>query len=338
MAYALAVAAALTNAFTSIFQRMGVEDAPSDATMHLGLLKHAIRRGVWLAGFVLLAIGFLLQAVALHLGALTSVQPILTTELLFLVAILALWFHFKVRLIDWAAALAAAAGLAGFLYFSQPGADRAMPGGSAWAEVGGSCAAAMVISVLLARTGPRWWRAAMFGLAAAIGYAFTAALTKVVTGFVAQNWVSMFSHWETYGIAVAGLASVFLAQNAYHAGPIAASQSTLVLADPLVSILIGIALFNDNLRTSEPWGALEAISLVVLFAGAGFLCNSPLIGGVKSEDAAYHEMLSAKGREHWVAEHEGRQPDEPAEGDEGRGTSGRDGDHDRRRGTEPAQA
>ncbi len=256
MAYLLAVAAALSNAFTSILQRLGVEDAPSDASLRPSLLAHALRRGVWLAGFALLVAGFLLQAVALHLGSLTSVQPILTTELLFLVAILWLWFRVPVRLVDWAAAIAAAAGLAGFLYFAQPGVDRAVPGGVAWAEVGGTCALIAAIAVLLARVGPRWWRAAMFGLAAAIGYAFTAALTKVVTGYVAANPVSMFSHWQTYMIAVGGVLSVFLAQNAYHAGPIAASQSTLVLVDPLASILIGVGLFNDNLRTAEPWGAL----------------------------------------------------------------------------------
>ena len=56
----------------------------------------------------------------------------------------------------------------------------------------------------------------------------------------------MFRHWQTYGLAVSGLLAVFLTQNAYHAGPIAASQSTLVLVDPLASILIGVGLFGDE--------------------------------------------------------------------------------------------
>ena len=37
---------------------------------------------------------FIMQAVALHLGDLSVVQPILTTELLFLVLLLATWFRF----------------------------------------------------------------------------------------------------------------------------------------------------------------------------------------------------------------------------------------------------
>ena len=51
MVYVLAVAAALSNALCSVFQRMGVEDAPEESTMRLSLLAHAIRRGVWLLGF-----------------------------------------------------------------------------------------------------------------------------------------------------------------------------------------------------------------------------------------------------------------------------------------------
>jgi hypothetical protein len=87
-------------------------------------------------------------------------------------------------------------------------------------------------------------------------------------------------------------------QNAYHAGPLAASQSTLVLVDPLASILIGIALYGDSLRTSGPWGPLEAISLLVMFLGAVFLSHSPLITGIKSEGKGieYEEMLSRRVR------------------------------------------
>ncbi len=96
MVYALAVAAALANALTSIFQRIGVEDAPEDTTLRLSLMAHAIRRGIWLLGFALMVVSFVMQAIALHLGSLTSVQPILTTELPFLVLILVVWFHVKV--------------------------------------------------------------------------------------------------------------------------------------------------------------------------------------------------------------------------------------------------
>jgi hypothetical protein len=136
----------------------------------------------------------------------------------------------------------------------------------------------------------------MFGSASAIGFAFTAALTKAVGSFFAADPVSIFRHPQTYGLAISGILSVFLAQNAYHAGPIVASQSTIVLVDPLASILIGVGLFGDNLRTSGAWGPLEALSLLVMFAGAFSLAHSPLVSGMKGDDDHYAEMLSQRRR------------------------------------------
>ena len=96
MVYLLATFSALANTLTSILQRMGVEDAPAESTLRLSLLTHALKRGVWLLGFAVMVISFLCQAVALHLGDLSQVQPILTTELLFLVLLLATWFRFRI--------------------------------------------------------------------------------------------------------------------------------------------------------------------------------------------------------------------------------------------------
>jgi hypothetical protein len=121
----------------------------------------------------------------------------------------------------------------------------------------------------------------------------------------------MFFHWETYGLAVCGLVSVFLAQNAFHAGPIAASQTALVLVDPLASIAIGIGLFGDNLRTAGVYGPLEALSLLVMFGGAIFVAHSPLISGVRGDEQQYTEMLSIRSRSRRLADHvQGQIPDE----------------------------
>src|SRR5580698_5583785 len=101
MIFVLALGASLANALTSIFQRMGVEDAPASATLRLGLLTYALRRKVWLLGFALMIVSFALQAGALHLGRLSEVQPILTTELVFLVIVLGIWFGFSIGTREW---------------------------------------------------------------------------------------------------------------------------------------------------------------------------------------------------------------------------------------------
>lgn len=297
MVYLLAVCAALANALTSILERMGVENAPESARLRLRLMAYAVRNRVWLAGFGLMVLSFLLQATALHLGRLSEVQPILTSELLFLVVILSTWFKFSIGWREWLGSAGAALGLSGFLLFAAPGGGNGQPNAVSWGEVGGACLFAVVVGVVLALRGPRWWRAAMFGFSGAVAYAFAAACTKEVTRYAATNWVSVFWHWETYGLAVSGILAVFLAQNAYHAGPIAASQSTLVLVDPMASILIGIVLFGDDLRTGGAWGPLEALSLLVMFGGGLLLSHSPLVTGMRTGGAEEHERLGDRLRQ-----------------------------------------
>jgi len=302
MVFVLALGASLANALTSVFQRKGLETAPADARLRLSLISYALRRRIWLAGFALMIVSFLLQAVALHLGRLSEVQPILTTELVFLVVVLAAWFGFSIGRREWLGVLAVCGGLAGFLYFADPVEGTLSPPPWAWLATGGACGGAIVIAVALAMHGPRWWRAAMFGTAAAISFAFTAACTKVVSGFAASDWASLYRHWQTYALAFFGALAVFLVQNAIHAGPIVASQSTIVLVDPLASILVGVGLFGDNLRTSGAWGPLEALSLAVMFAGAVLLAHSPLVAGLKGDGDQYSELLSHRSRARQIAD------------------------------------
>ncbi|HEY3842303.1 MAG TPA: hypothetical protein VGL48_03560 [Acidimicrobiales bacterium] len=71
------------------------------------------------------------------------------------------------------------------------------------------------------------WRAAAVGAAAAMLFAYNAALTKATTTLITHGWSLVFVNWEPYAIAVAGLASFFLLQNVLHAGPVAASRATM---------------------------------------------------------------------------------------------------------------
>jgi uncharacterized membrane protein len=293
LVYALALIAALANALTSVFQRMGVEDAPDNTTLRLSLMRYALRRGVWLLGFALMLASFVVQAIALHFGRLSQVQPILTVELVFLAAILAIWFGFKMGTREWLGSVAVTAGVAGFLYFAHPQYGMVPPPLWRWAIAAGAAVALIAIAVTLALRGPRWWQAAMFGSAAAISFAFTAACTKIVSDYAAVDWTQLYRHWQTYALAIFGVAAVFLTQNAMHAGPIVASQSTLVLVDPLASILLGVGLFGDDLATSGSAIPLEAISLLVAFGGAFVLAHSPLISGMRA-GGEYNESLSAQ--------------------------------------------
>jgi drug/metabolite transporter (DMT)-like permease len=284
MAYVLAVLAAFANATTTILQRMGVETAPADTTMRLSLLAYAIRKTVWLVGFAVMVGAFLLQAFALHNGPLTTVQPILTLELPFLVAILWIWFRQHMTWREWVGAFGAAGGLALFLLIANPSGGTDRPTAQDWGLITGTCVAAVTASVLLTRIGPVAWKAAMFGVAAAIDFALTAAFIKQMTAEISHDGWGFLADWSPYAVAVAGVMGLFLAQNAFHAGPVTASQATLVIVDPLASVAIGIGLFGDTVQTSGLSVPLEVIGLGMMFAGVLSLAMSPLVAHVKSED------------------------------------------------------
>ncbi len=294
MAYLLAVLASFSNAMTTILQRMGVERAPADTRLRLSLLAYAIRRKVWLAGFGVMICGFLLQFTALHFGRISAVQPILTLELPFLVVILGFWFGHKLGWREWAGSIMAAGGLAAFLALAQPGGGSQQPDVGNWILVSSLVVATCALSIGLAQIGSVAWRAAMFGVSAAVMFALTAAIMKEMNSDIAQGWGGVFTTWPPYGLAVSGLAGMFLAQNAFHSGPITASQSTLVIVDPLASIGIGIGLFGDQLQTSGARGPGEAIGLLVLVAGVYSLARSPLVSGVKAEEDIEEHILSSR--------------------------------------------
>lgn len=290
MAYVLAASAAFVNALTSVLQRIGVETAPESTTMRLALMRHAIKRGIWLIGFALMLVVFGLQATALRFGELSVVQPVLTTELLFLLLILGVWFRYRLGWKEWLGSVTIVAGLGGFFLAAAPKGGNAIPSNHQWLVASVILLAAIAGFIVAALRGPRWWRAASFGAATAVTAAYTASLTKAITTYTTEGWGHVLTHFQPYMLAVCGLGTVFLLQNALHAGPITASRTTLVTINPLVSIVLGITLFADHLRGGVGWVTLELAALAVLVAGVVILARSPLVAGTH-EAGDLDEML-----------------------------------------------
>lgn len=289
MALLLALAAAFSNSLTTILQRMGVQGAAAGSELRLRLLLHALRRPVWFFGLATMIGGFVLQALALGSGDLSLVQPVMVSELVFLVVLLRVWFRRPLGWKEAAGTLGTVVGLAVFLAVSDQGGGSALPTPGAWAVLTGTVAVAVAIAVLMTRRGGRVWRSAWFGAAAAIAFALCAAFTKTATILFSGGFLQLFTHWQTYGIAAAGGVGLFLAQNAFYAGPITASQATLTIVDPLASIAIGAGVFGDRLRHSGPDLAVEVLSVLLMVGGLVVLCHSPLI-----VDALRHERLERR--------------------------------------------
>ena len=276
----LAACAALLGAVAMVMQRVALESAPHDS-LSPRLIGHAVRRRAWLAGFALLLGVFVLQASALRRGQLSVVQPVITTELIFLVAILAVGFGKRIGRLEVGGILAVVTGLGTFFVSASPAEGKGFPSRQGWIVISAVSVAGALLLVLLSRVGPRWWRAAVLGAAAAILFAYNAAITKAVTTLLREGgWSRLFTSWEPYVLAVVGASGFFLVQSALHAGPITASRITSVTVNPLLSILIGATVFNEHLRSGGPYLALDVLAIAVLCVGLVVLTRSPLVAGV----------------------------------------------------------
>jgi drug/metabolite transporter (DMT)-like permease len=296
MAFALATLAAFANALSVVFQRIGVQNAPSRMTIGLGLFREAFRHLIWFAGLALILVGFLLQAGALRFGQLSSVQPIVTTELLFLVLILGVWFRYPLTWREWAGAAAAAGGLAAFLVVAAPGGGTVVPTLRSWTVTVVVVGLIVVATAALGFTGPRWFRAAMFGASGAVMFALSAALTKQFTNLISGGWGNVFTNWDPYALLATGLIGLLLIQSSLHAGPITASQATLTIVDPVASVAIGIWLFGDRLRTGGWRLPVEIVAIGIVVAGVIFLSRSPLVAGAKDESPTGDKLVRQPSR------------------------------------------
>lgn len=295
MVICLALLAAFANAIASICQRLGVEDAPPSTGPSMGLVRHMLRRPIWLVGFTVMALGYASQAVALHLGTLNVVQPLMVGELVILVFVLWFWFSTPMRPRDFVAALAAAVGLAGFLILSAPTVGSKVPTNGLW--LGASLATVLCVAIflVLARRGPAWRQALFLGAGASIGFALLSAITKSMTDVLVLGWGALFSSWQLYALCVVGLSSFLIMQSAFRVGPFAASQSTLILVNPFVSIFIGHLLYGENLRGGPLFASLEVLSLVVMVLGALGLSTSALMTTMHEATPDTH-LLKGHGR------------------------------------------
>ena len=295
MVVCFALLAAFANAVASICQRLGVEDAPQKNGPSLGLVRHMVQRRIWLVGFAIMALGYASQAMALHLGSLEVVQPIMVSELVILVVILWLWYFTPLRARDLLAAGATAIGLGVFLVVASPSVGTRVPSDGRWVGAGVATAIVVAVLVVAGSRGPAWRRALVLGAAASTGFALLAAVTKSLTNVLVLGWGGLFTSWQLYAIAVVGLSSFLIMQSAFQVGPFAASQSTLILVNPFVSIIVGQVLFGERLRGGPLDVTLEVVALVVMVAGALGVSASPLVAAVHDESGGHH-LLQGRGR------------------------------------------
>ena len=112
--------------------------------------------------------------------------------------------------------------------------------------------------LVLGRHGTPTRVAAVYGSVAGILFGLSAALTKPTVELLHEGVGVMLSHWQCYALAVAGVLGFILQQVSLGTGRLAPSVATVSVVNPIVGVLLGVAIFDE--RFSRPtWHVVVAI-------------------------------------------------------------------------------
>ena len=266
-----------SNACAAVLQRKAAAQVPPERSMHVSLIADLVKRRVWLAGIGMVIVAAVAQAAALATGPIALVQPIFIIELPVTLVLAALANHNRaaLRRLPWTAIALTTVALGAGLAVAQPSGAIDSAQNTSWVIVL-IATAAFETALIIAATGTRGEpRAALLGLAAACGYALTAALMKNAMADLDEGAVEFFTNWHIYATAVAGVGSLFLLQNALQAGSLVASQPMLTVGDALISISYGVMLYSETLRVGW-WLVPEIVALAAIIVGCVQIAKSPL--------------------------------------------------------------
>ena len=272
-----AIAAGMALAATGVLQQRAASSRPTDEQFSLPMLARLARNKIWLAGLGAAVLSYGFQAVALTFGPLALVQPLVVSELLFAVPISAKLRGIHLGRREWTAILVVVAGLAIGIACADPRKANPLVPITLWAGALGGIALLVALAVLIGRqlSGPA--KASLFALAGASTMALQSALYKATISALERDKLGVFLHWQAYALIITSFLGLYLVQNAYQAGPLAASMPVMDAVLPTVGIALGIGLFGEPIRTSW-WGLAGASAgLALLIIGIVVLDTSPAV-------------------------------------------------------------
>lgn len=269
----------------TVLQRKAALTVPSSKGFRAGLILDLLRRPVWLAGILAVIAAAVCQALALATGPLTIVQPLFILELPLTLIVASLLMHRRLPGRGWLAVAVVVAGLGVALAAASPSGNRTHVELDRWIPALAVCMGLVAGLALAALRRPEGRaRAACLGAATAISYALTAALMKASTHILEEQGLGGFlSAWQTYAFAATGVCALFLLENAMQAGPLVASQPALTLGDALVSLALGITLYEESIRTGW-WLLPQLFGVALIAAGVLALARIPLTQAMVAPD------------------------------------------------------
>jgi len=274
MGEALAIVAALLFALGTVLQQKGTLTTEAQENDPRFLVQ-ILRRPVWLAGAVMQAVGWIIQAAALDRAALVVVQSL--TALSLVIALpLGVWLtNQRVGKRELSGALLALVGIVFFLSAGQPQGGTSHPSATSWWAACLSTAALVAILFVVSRNWTGAAKALTFGAAAGLGYGLQAAVTKTFVTLIGGGIVAIVTSWSIYVLIISALSGFALQQSALKTGVLAPAMASSNSVTLFSSVLLGVGVYGESISKSGSGHVGAAVmGLVVAIAGIALLAGS----------------------------------------------------------------
>lgn len=274
LAMGLALAGAMSYAIASVTQQRAAAKLTTKLSFDPVLVLRLVRARPWLLSLIAVVIGYGLQAAALDLGRLVIVEPVFPLGLLMALLLAARAEGRRLKVPEWSAAVAAVAGLGVFLVAAEPsGGQRTAPSPS----LAGAAAGAVLVAVLcwlasLKVAAPH--RALVLSIGGGIGAGVTDALTKTVAALAGILHFAVFGDVRLYLLALVGLLTLTMQQNAFRAAGLAASLPAFAVLEPIVGSLLGLFVYHEHVGGGGIRITVEVLAVLAALWGIAQLANS----------------------------------------------------------------
>jgi drug/metabolite transporter (DMT)-like permease len=310
--YATTLVAAVLLGVGFVLQQYAAEQEPESRFLSPRILTDLLRKPRWLIGIACMVVGQLIAAWAIGHAALTLVEPLLTTYLLFALILAVPMSKQPVRWIEVTGALILMVGVT-LLSLSR----STKPIGLSFGSFSHWFVAAIIagIAFVAVQAGQRTKgpaRATLTGLAAGLVFGIQDALTRQTLEILQGHPLSvLLSTWPPYCLLGAGIVGLWLMQSAFSAGPLHSSLPAIAAGEPVAGIALGIVVFGDRIQISPGQLAIEVCGIAALIVGVVMVARSSAFGGLrKITDAIPHH--SGHGESHAPREKiHLRRPDNP---------------------------
>jgi drug/metabolite transporter (DMT)-like permease len=315
--YATTLVAAVLLGVGFVLQQYAARQEPESRFLSPRILTDLLRKPRWLAGIGCMVAGQLLAAWSIGHSALTLVEPLLTTYLLFALILAVPMSRQPVRWSEVTGALILVVGVT-LLSLSR----STTPIGMSFGSFSHWPAAAIIagIAFVAVQVGHRTQgnaRAVLTGLAAGLVFGIQDALTRQTLEIMQGHPITVvLSTWAPYCLLGAGIVGLWLMQNAFSAGPLHSSLPTIAAGEPVAGIALGIVVFGDRIQISPGELAIEAGGIAALIVGVVMVARSSAFGGLRHITDVLPHSGHGEGPAHNPAHNPAhtpaRHPDSPA--------------------------